>query len=83
MGTLARLYGGFFVVDVRLVMFGLFLSLLLSAATVLPLRRVSQTSRVLLLMAALWVVYFLVSLGVLGAVFDYPVIRIQSFFELP
>lgn len=83
MGPLAKLYGGFFVLDVQQLLFSLFLGLLLAAATVLLVRRIRQTSLMVAWLGALWVAYFLVTLLVLKVLLDYPVFRIHSIFELP
>lgn len=83
MGPLAKLYGGYFVVDVQQLLFSLFLGLLLASATVLLVRRIRQTSVMVAWLGALWVAYFLMTVLVMKVLMDYPVFRIHSIFELP
>ncbi len=79
----AKLYGGYFVLDIQQLLFSLFLGLLLAAATALLVRGIRGTSVMLAWLAALWAAYFLVTLLVLKVLLDYPVFRIHSIFELP
>ncbi len=82
-GILARLYGGLFVVDLRLTLLCSMASLLLSAGTLLPIRSIRTAPRMVWLVLAVWVGYFFLSVLILDLVFQYPVFRIRAWFPIP
>lgn len=80
---LARLYGGYFVLDLKLVIFSLLLSALLALATVLLVRRLSERSRRMWAIVLLTLIYLALTHTILTWGFDYPAFRIAQVFELP
>lgn len=81
--VLATVYAGFFVIDVRLALITLGLSLLSSAGTVLLVRRFTTLRQ-----AAPWFVVGTVFFGLAFLLFldlalSYPVFEIRSFFQVP
>jgi len=80
---LAKLYGGFFVVDLRLLLWLTVLCVLLSLGSVLLLRRLKGLRQMASVFAALFCGAFLLGLAVLYWLAGYPVFVIRSFFQLP
>ncbi len=80
---LAMVYAGFFVVDLRLILISLGLSLLSSTGTVLLARRVTSFKAALPWIGAGVVLYELVFILFLDLVLNYPVFEIRSFFPVP
>ncbi len=80
---LAKLYGGFFVVDVRLLLWLVLLCLLVSVGGVLLWPRLKGLRQMAPAGAALFVFFFVLGLALLHWVGGYPVFVIRSFFQLP
>ena len=80
---LGKLYGGFFAVDARLLLWVLGLSLAASLGTFMALRRFTDVKSAAPYVALGFVVYLVLSLVVFNLVVGYPVFVIKSFFEIP
>ena len=83
MGSFSNGYAGWFVLDLRLLIFVLILSALVSIGTASLLSR--DRSRRYFIRAG-WVLFGLslfLNIFMLSVFFDYPVFRIESFFSIP
>ena len=82
-GSFAYGYAGWFVLDVRLLLFVVFLSAFFSLGTASLLSRDKSRS---VFFRTGWVLFGLslvINILMLNVVFDYPVFRIESFFPIP
>jgi hypothetical protein len=79
---LASLYGGFFILDVRLVLFVLGLAVLASAGSVLAFRSIRLNREMIPWFTLGVLVFFLFFTVLFNYVFDYPLFLIRSFFEI-
>lgn len=80
---LAKLYGGFFVVDLRLLLWLVMLCLLVAAGGVLVWQRGRAYRQLIPVFLGAFGLLFLIGLVVLHWVAGYPVFVIRSFFQLP
>ena len=76
-------YAGWFVLDVRLLLFVVFLSALVSLGTAGLLTRDKPRSSFMKTVWLLFGVSLLLNILMLNVFFDYPVFRIESFFSIP
>jgi hypothetical protein len=83
LGVLAKLYGGYFAVDLRLLAWAVLLSALSSVGFVLALKHLKGTRRVAAWLVAGFFCFLLLSLLVFQFVVDYPILALKSFFEIP
>jgi len=81
--VVAKLYGGFFVVDLRLLAWLVILCILLSLGSVLVWQRIRGLRQMVPVFSALFIAFLLVGLAVLHWLAGYPVFVIRSFFQLP
>lgn len=81
--VLATIYAGFFVIDVRLALITLGLSLLCSAGTVLLIRRFTTLRQAAPWFAAGVVLFGLAFVLFLDLALSYPIFEIRSFFQVP
>ncbi len=82
-GLLARLHGGFFVIDGEKLGLAVLLASLLGAGTVIAVRKVRGAKRVALFTGLAALAYFLGILLFFDVVLSYPIIRVVSYFPLP
>ena len=76
-------YAGWFVIDFRLLLFTIVISLLVTVGTMSILSK-GRTRNELLKMGVLFFIASVVfNVIVLNTVFQYPVFRIESFFPFP
>ena len=80
---LASLYGGFFILDVRLLLFVSGLAVLASAGTVLAVRSIRMNREMIPYLILGFLLFFMLFTVLFNYVFDYPLFLIRSFFEIP
>ena len=79
----AKLYGGFFALDTRVLAILAAAALLSSAGVVLAVKKVAGLRRSAPVFFAAALAWFVVLVILFNEVLDYPVFVIRSFFELP
>ena len=82
-GSFAYGYAGWFVLDVRLLIFVFFLSALFALGTASLLTRDKPRSSFFKTGWLLFGVSLVLNIFMLNVFFDYPVFRIESFFPIP
>ncbi len=80
---IAKLYGGFFALDTRILAILAAAALLSSAGVVLAVKKVTGLKQAAPLFVAAAMTWFVVLVILFNVVLDYPVFVIRSFFELP
>jgi len=79
----AALYGGFFALDLRLLLFSLLISALASTGTVLALKRLKWGRGMTPWLILFFAGYFILLMLLFNFAVGYPVFVIRSFFEIP
>ena len=80
---IAKLYGGFFALDTRILAILATAALLSSAGVLLAIKRVAGLRQAAPVFVAAALAWFVVLVFIFNEVLDYPVFVIRSFFELP
>ncbi len=83
LGMEQHLYAGWFVADLRLLLFISLISFFLTTSVVTLFVRHRRWHEYVTITAALFLLSFLVLMGVFNLVADYPVFRVESFFPFP
>ena len=76
-------YAGWFVIDMRLLLFAVAVSLLVTLGTVSVLSRGRNRKELLKIGALFFLASVVFNVVMLNLVMDYPVFRIESFFPFP
>ena len=76
-------YAGWFVIDMRLLLFAIAVSLLVTLGTVSMLSRGRDRNELLKIGTLFFLASVVFNVVVLNLVLDYPVFRIESFFPFP
>lgn len=76
-------FAGWFVVDIRLLVFTVVVSLLVTVGTMSMLSRGKKRNELLKTGGLFFIASVVFNVLILNTVFDYPVFRIESFFPFP
>ena len=76
-------YAGWFVIDMRLLLFAVAVSLLVTLGTMSMLSRGRDRNELLKIGVLFFLASVVFNVVVLNLVLDYPVFRIESFFPFP
>jgi hypothetical protein len=76
-------YGGWFAVDLRLLLFILFISALTAAGTTALFSRGKTSAQLLALYLVSWVAIVTLSIVLFNQIASYPVFTLKSFFPMP
>jgi len=79
---LAKLFGGFFVVDLRLLLFLIILAVLLAAGTVLAVRGLTLGRELIPPLVGAFFAFILLLVLITDLVVGYPVLALRSWFEI-
>ena len=80
---LAKLYGAFIAIDLRLLLYVALLSLVASFGIVIAIKKLSDKKKMLLWFSAIFIAVFFISLFIFNHIVGYPVFMVRSIFELP
>jgi hypothetical protein len=80
---MAALYGGFFALDLRLLLLMMLVALLGALGTVLAVKRLKLGRGLLPWVLVFFLGYFILLVVVFNVAVGYPVFVIRSFFKIP
>jgi len=81
--VIAKLYGGFFAIDLKLLFWVVVLCAVSSLGTVLAIRKVRNARQSIPYFLLGFVCYLILALVIFDYFVGYPIFVIKSFFELP